>query len=53
MLRKLYKLFSFISDVNSFAPCGIQQVMVESSQQVFLAAEEQSNSGFEGSIAAT
>ena len=29
--RELYKLFSSISDVNTVALCGIQQVVIESS----------------------
>ena len=44
-LREFHKLFFLIPDVSDVVLCGVQQVIVEGSQKVFPAAEEEDNSG--------
>jgi hypothetical protein len=52
-LREFYEFVTSTSNVNDVVLCDIQQVMVESSQEVFPAAEEENNSGPGGSTAGT
>lgn len=52
-LREFYEFVAPIHDVNRVVLCDIQQVMVESSQEVFPATEEENNSGPGGSTTGT